>query len=107
MTQYIFVYKSNEAFDWSALPKEEVKKVMDAWGTWLGAMGPALKGGDAFKFGGKTVSKNGKNEADNLLTGFAIVEAKDFDEALEIAQNAPIVVSGQGSVEVYEAFGVM
>ncbi len=106
MTQYIFVYKSNEAFDWSSLPKEEVQKVMDAWGSWVDAMGNARKGGGAFKFGGTSVTKNGNNEADNLLTGFAVVEAKDFDEALAMAQNAPNVVSGQGSIEVYEAFGI-
>ncbi len=106
MTQYIFVYKSNEALDWSSLPKDEVKKVMDAWGTWIGSMGPARKGGTAFKFGGTSVTRDGQKKADNLLTGFAIVEAKDFDEALHMAQNAPNVISGQGSIEVYEAFGV-
>ncbi|HSW74590.1 MAG TPA: YciI family protein [Candidatus Saccharimonadales bacterium] len=103
MAQYILVYKSNEAFDWSQLPKEEVTKVMDAWGAWLGMMGPAVKGGDAFKFGGKSVTENGEKEADNLLTGFAIIEAKDFDEALSYAHKAPSVISGQGSIEVYEA----
>ena len=103
MGQYILVYKSNEASDWTQLPKGEVTKVMNAWGAWLGSMGPARKAGEAFKFGGKSVTKNGEQEADNLLTGFSIVEAKDFDEALAIAQKAPIVISGEGSIEVYEA----
>ena len=106
MTQYIFVYKSNEAFDWSSQSREEVKRIVDAWGSWVGSMGPARKGGSAFKFGGTSVTKDGKKKADNLLTGYAIVEAKDFDEALEMAQNAPNVISGEGSIEVYEAFAV-
>lgn len=102
MAKYILVYKSNQAFDWSKLPKEEVTKVVNAWGAWLGLMGSAVKAGDAFKFGGKSVSENGEKEADNLLTGFVIIEAKDFDEALSFAHKAPTVVSGEGSIEVYE-----
>ena len=104
MPKYILVYKSNEPKDWSAQAEPEVKKVMEAWGTWLGSMNPPRKAGDAFKFGGKSVSKNGTKDADNLLTGFSVIEAKDFDEALEIAQKAPTVQWGTGSIEVYEAF---
>ncbi len=107
MSKYVLIYKANEAYDWSKLPEQEVKKVMDVWGEFLGSMGPALiDRGDAFKFGGKSLSKSGAKDADNLLTGFSIVEAEDLDEALEMAKNAPGVLSGQGTVEVYEAFGV-
>ena len=107
MAKYVLIYKANEAYDWSKLPEQEVKKVMDAWGEFLGSMGSSLiDRGDAFKFGGKSLSKSGARDADNLLAGFSVIEAKDFDEALEKAQNAPGVLSGQGTVEVYEAFGV-
>lgn len=105
MPKYILVYKTNEAEDWFKQSEPEVKKVMDAWGQWLGSMKPAREAGNAFKFGGKSVSKNGPKDADNLLTGFSVIEAKDFDAALEIAQKAPIVQWDTGSVEVYEAFG--
>jgi hypothetical protein len=102
MAQYILVYKSNQAFDWSQLPKEEVTKVIDAWNAWKAMMGSAVKGGGAFKFGGKSVAKNSEKEADNLLTGFAIIEAEDFNEAVDFAKKAPSVVSEQGSIEIYE-----
>lgn len=105
MAKYILVYKNNEASDWSALPKEEVKKIVTAWGEWVGSMGNARQDGLPFKFGGKSVSHDGTKEADNLLTGFAVIEAQDFDEALHIAQSAPNVVDGSGTIEVYEAFG--
>ena len=104
MSKYILVYKNNEAKDWSAQSEPEVKKVMEAWGTWLGSMNPPREAGDVFKFGGKSVNKNGTKDADNLLTGFSVIEAQDFDEALEIAQKAPTVQWGTGSIEVYEAF---
>ena len=106
MPKYILIYKSNEADDWTKKPEPEVKKVMEAWGSWIGSMNPPRSAGNAFQFGGKSVSRDGTKEADNLLTGFSIIEAKDFDEALGIAQQAPNVQWGTGSVEVYEAFGV-
>jgi hypothetical protein len=106
MSKYILIYKTNEASDWTKLPEPEVKKVMQAWGEWVGSMGSAHVGGDAFKFGGKSATKNGPKDADNLLTGFSIIEAKDFDEALSVAEKAPNVLSGMGSIEVYEAFGI-
>lgn len=102
MARYILVYKSNQAFDWSQLPKEEVTKVIDAWNAWSAMMGSAVKSGGAFKFGGKSVNKDGEKEADNLFTGYAIVEAKDFSEAVGFAEKAPSVVSEQGSIEIYE-----
>ncbi|HKX72605.1 MAG TPA: YciI family protein [Candidatus Saccharimonadales bacterium] len=104
MAQYILIYKSNQAFDWSQLPKEEVAKVIDAWNSWSAMMGSAVKGSGAFKFGGKSVTKNGEKEADNLLTGFAIIEARDFSEAAGFAKQAPSVVAEQGSIEIYELF---
>lgn len=105
MAKYILVYKNNEAKDWTKLPEPEIKQITEAWGHWVGSMGAARTNGDAFKFGGKSVNKSGTKDADNLLTGFAMIDAKDFDEALSIAQSAPNVVAGTGSIEVYEAFG--
>ena len=106
MPKYILVYKSNEASDWSKLPEPEIKQIMQAWGEWVGSMGAIRKDGGAFRFGGKSATKNGPKDADNLLTGYAIIEAKDFDEALSIAQKAPNVQAGTGTIEVYEAFAV-
>jgi hypothetical protein len=106
MAKYIVVYKSNEAKDWAVQPKPEVTRIMNAWGEWVGSMGRARKDSGAFKFGGKTVSKDGVENADNLLTGYAIIDADNFDEALSMVAKAPNVVSGSGSMDVYEAFGL-
>lgn len=102
MSKYALVFKSKEAFDWSKLPQEEVQKVVGAWKGWIGSMGSAVQSGDAFKFGGKSVSGAGTSEADNLLTGYVVVEAESFSEAEKLAEGAPSVASGQGSIEVYE-----
>ena len=102
MSKYVLIFKSNQAFDWTALPQEEAQKAAGAWGAWIGSMGSAVQSAEAFKFGGKSVSKNGAEKADNLLTGFVVVEANDFSEAEKLAEGAPSVGSGQGSIEIYE-----
>lgn len=106
MAKYILLYKSNEASDWSKLPEPEVKKIMQAWGEWVGSIGAARKDSGPFKFGGKSATPDGPKDADNLFTGYAIIEAQNFDEALSIAQKAPNVQGGTGTIEVYEAFGI-
>lgn len=106
MTKYILVYKSNQATDWSTLPEAEIKQIMHAWGEWVGSLGTSRKDSGAVKFGGKTATKHGIQNSDNLTTGYAIIEAENFDEALEIAQRAPNVTADTGTIEVYEAFAV-
>lgn len=106
MAKYIMVYKNDTATDLSTMPKEQVTRMMEMFGEWLGRMGSAVVDkGDAFKFGGKSITPNGVKDADNLLSGYSIIEAKDFDEALGLAQNNPMIMGGMGSIEVYEAFG--
>jgi len=102
MSKYALIFKSNKAFDWTTLPREEAQKAMGAWGGWIASMGSAVQASDAFKFGGKSVSKAGAGSADNLLTGYVMVEADDFSAAEKLAEGAPSVASGQGSIEVYE-----
>ncbi len=106
MAKYIFIYTANEAHDLSTFPEAEVKKMLAPWETFFASLGSALVDrGDAVKFGGKSVSKSGVKDADNLHTGYSVIEAENLDEAVEIAQGAPSVASGQGTIEVYEAFG--
>ena len=106
MAKYILVYKIKEADDWTKRPEQEVKKLMNAWGEWVGSIGTARKDGGAFKFGGKSATKTGIREADNLMTGYAIIDVENFDAALAIAEKAPNVQDGSGTIEVYEAFAV-
>ena len=106
MPKYVFIYKEENPVDMSTIPQEEVVKVMEVWGEWLGSMGKkVVDSGDAFKASGKVVSNTGVAEADNKTSGYTIVEAANFDEALELAKGNPGVPEGS-KVEVYEAFGL-
>ncbi len=102
MTNYALVFKSKAAFDWTTLPPEEVQRTAGAWGDWIASMGSAVQSAEAFKFGGESISKDGVKDADNLITGFVVVEAENADKAKALAADAPSVPSGQGSIEVYE-----
>ncbi len=107
MSKYIMVYKNSTPSTMSDLPKEQVTKMMEAWGEWLGSMGSAVVDrGNAFQSTGKSITADGVKKADNLLTGYSVIEAKNFDEALNLAQNNPLVMARGGTVELYEAFGV-
>jgi hypothetical protein len=105
MAKYIMIYRTAQPFDMSLLPKDKFMQAMQEWGEWIGRMGPAVVSpGDAFKFGSKSVGADDVKESDNLTSGYSIVEAKNFDEALGFAQTSPVVKYG-GRVEIYEAFG--
>jgi hypothetical protein len=106
MSKYIMVYKNNTPSGMSAMPKEQVTKMMELWGEWLGSMGSAvIERGNAFQSTGKSIGADGVKNADNLLSGYSVIEAKDFDEALDLAKNNPMVIAHGGTIEMYEAFG--
>lgn len=106
MSKYIFIYKENQTTDVADIPEEEVKKVMEAWGEWLGNMGDkVVDPGEAFAPQGKMINQGNITDTDGLTSGYTIVEAASFDEAVALAQKNPSVEAGS-SVEIYEAFGL-
>ncbi|MBQ4825557.1 MULTISPECIES: YciI family protein [unclassified Leisingera] len=100
MPQFIFAYHGGKK------PESEAEgaKEMEAWKNWMGSMGEALKIPGAPVGMSKTVSAGGvvDNGGANPLSGYTVVEAADQDAACEMAKGCPMVVSGNGSVEVAE-----
>lgn len=106
MPKYILIYKSADGFDMTQLPREQITKAMEAWGEWLGAIGPnVVDRGDMFKSGGQSVGAQGVDQYNSNLSGYSIIDVADYDAALDIASGSPIIQNG-GKVEVYEAFGL-
>ncbi|MES2630751.1 MAG: hypothetical protein V4611_02245 [Patescibacteria group bacterium] len=90
----------------SQLPKEQITKAMEAWGEWLGGVGPNLVDkGDMFKPGTKSVDQSGASDSNSGLSGYSIIDVANYDAALEVASGSPVIQNG-GKVEVYEAFGL-
>ena len=82
---------------------------MEKWVAWfkeLGVKGYIQHPGHPLEPAGKVVSGNKKlvtdgpfAEAKDIIGGFTLIEAKDIDQAAEIAKGCPILEVG-GSVEV-------
>lgn len=101
MAKYLFVYHGGSHPE----TEEEVARVMDAWGAWLGGMGAAvIDGGNPVGQShtvnpDKTVTDNGGS---NPASGYGLFEASDLDDALAKAKGCPVLDAG-GSIEVAEA----
>lgn len=113
MAKFLFVYR--DAMDPNAAPPspEEMQAALQHWGEWIGkfsATGNILDAGDGLKPAGKVVRGNGVvsdgpfAESKEILGGYSVVEAKDFDHAVTIAKECPAVLFG-GSLEIRELAG--
>ncbi|WIY26706.1 YciI family protein [Parasedimentitalea psychrophila] len=100
MAQFIFAYHGGKKPD----TPEDGAKVMQAWKDWMGSMGDALIVPGAPVGMSKTVSASGiaDDGGANPLAGYSVVEAASIDAASEMAKGCPMVVDGDGSVEVAE-----
>jgi hypothetical protein len=103
MSNYLFAYRGGGMAD----TEEARQAVMAAWGAWFGELGSAIVDpGNPFA-GSSAVSSGGVGEAAGSgLTGYSVVQADDLATASELAKGCP-VLSGGGSVDVYETLAVM
>ena len=98
MAKYLFVYHGGS----NPETEEEVAKVLDDWGNWMGAMGAAVIDGGNPVGMSNTVNPDGSvtdNGGANPASGYGIFDADDHDDALAKAKGCPILKAG-GSVEL-------
>jgi hypothetical protein len=109
MKEFMFVYKSGDP-KWMATASAEQKQaVMAKWGSWmetLGKKGQLVTGGSPLDFGGKRLLKKdgvvtdiAASEFKELVSGYSIVKAESYDEAVAIARDCPIFLN-EGIVEI-------
>jgi hypothetical protein len=104
MAKYLFAYRGGSTPE----SEEEQQRVMAAWTSWFGELGPAIVdpgnpfAASASVTGGGSVSEGGASG----LTGYTVLQADSLQAATEMAKGSPVLESG-GSVEVYETFDVM
>ena len=106
MADFLLVYRGGSMPE----TEEAQAKVMDAWTSWFGQLGGALKdGGNPFTPVSKSISADGSISDTTWTppaTGYSIVTADTLDTAVDLAKGCP-VLEGGASVEVYETFPVM
>ncbi len=100
MPEFVFAYHGGKTPE----SPEEGKEVMAAWQAWFAGMGEAVVIPGAPVGMSKTVSAGGVADdgGANPLSGYSVVKAADIGAATEMAKGCPMVVSGNGSVEVAE-----
>ncbi|MGH1493920.1 MAG: YciI family protein [Acidimicrobiales bacterium] len=101
MTNFVFTYHGGSGMPES---KEEQDQIMAAWGVWMGGLGAKLiDGGNPFA-AHKTVAPDGAvsdGGPASTLSGYSVVSADSFEEAVDMAKGCPVLTSG-GQVQVSE-----
>lgn len=86
------------------MPKspDEGQKMMARWNAWVAEIGPALiDKGAGFGKSRFLVAPDREEKSGDALSGYSVVEATDFEAALNLARKNPIFSLG-GSIEVAE-----
>ncbi len=103
MSKFIYLYRG-PATPMDNLTPEQSDEQMQAWGEWIGRLGPALvEVGNPF--GARSaVTEDGGEQAPGDLNGYSVVEATDLAAARALADKHPFLAGSNGhhSVEVFE-----
>jgi hypothetical protein len=90
---------------------EEMQAILAQWGAWFQKFGASIvDGGDGLKPGGKILKADGivtdgpYVEAKEVIGGYTVVQADDYEGALVIARECPIMKSAR-LIEIREFAG--
>jgi hypothetical protein len=108
MPEYLMLYRNTaEARQQAMGSPERAQQSMQAWRKWMdgiSAKGQLKSPGQPLDDPGRVVRKKAVTdgpyvETKDIVGGYSIIEARDIDQAAQIASGCPIVEGG-GSVEV-------
>jgi hypothetical protein len=111
MEKYIFLFRGGDV---SNLSPQQQEAQMGKWMAWVDKLSkegkylagePLLPGGRTISGSKKTVTDGPFTEAKEVIGGFFMVQAKNLDEATEMAKDSPDYDWG-GTVEVREVMNV-
>jgi hypothetical protein len=111
MEKYIFLFRGGDV---SNLSPQQQEAQMGKWMAWVDKLSkegkylagePLLPGGRTISGSKKTVTDGPFTEAKEVIGGFFMVQAKNLDEATEMAKDSPDYDLG-GTVEVREVMNV-
>jgi len=105
MAKYVMIFRGGEP----PVAPEQMQQHMQKWMTWFegltrdgiytGQGAPLEKGGKVVQGSRRTISDGPFAEAKDLVGGYAVIEARDLDAAVEIAKGCP-TYDVNGTVEV-------
>ena len=108
MEKFMLIFRGGINHAHNATDSEAAAKNMQAWMTWMQSLGkngtfvstdPLQPIGKQVNGTNKVVSDGPYVEANDMIGGYLIVNAKDIDDAVEISKGCPIF-NENGKVEV-------
>ena len=110
MSEFVYLFRASDEEQRQAMgTPEHAQKSMESWLRWirdLEARGHLKNPGQPLERTGKVVRGNKRDVTDgpyvevkDLVAGFIVIEARDLNEAVELARGCPML-EGAGSVEI-------
>ena len=105
MSKFVFIYHAPMTPAEATPPTaEQMEAVMGAWNAWAGKVGDGMVDFGTPLTGGVRVTTDGTSPSTREVAGYSIIEANDFDAALELAKSHPhLNMPGGCEIEVHEA----
>jgi len=108
MSKFIYLFRSNPTA-YQSLSPEQMQQTLKKWMDWKDTLeksghikqfGERLDGtGKVVRGKSKTVTDGPYIEVKDFIGGYMLVEAKDIDQAVELAKGCPVLES-DGTVEI-------
>lgn len=115
MAQYLLVLRDDLAADgWAALSQDEMQAVIERYMQWTARIAEAgkLVGGEKLRDGEGRVARRGAGglavvdgpfaEAKEVVGGYFLLEARDYDEVLELIEDCPHLAFGSVEIRAVE-----
>lgn len=111
MPQYMFIYRDPKEQHEADMSPDQMQKIMESWHAWIGQgmeAGWMATAGDALQPNGrvigsdKVVSDGPFAESKEIVGGYSVVQADNYEMACEYAKSCPALNSPKGTVEVRE-----
>ena len=115
MSEFVLLYRGDpDAMEEGRFETEEGRRRLESWRRWMDgvrAKGQLKDAGVPLKPAGKVARRNRITdgpyaETKEVIAGFSIIEARDFEEAQAIAAGCPMLEGG-GSVEIRPVMRLM
>ncbi|MBY0397735.1 MAG: YciI family protein [Thermoleophilia bacterium] len=110
MPKYMLIYRDSTEPRTPPSP-EEMQGFLAMWGDWFAKSGAAIvDGGDGLKHDGRVLKPGGivsdgpYAEAKEIIGGYTLIQAENYDEAVKLAAGCPIFITG-GAVEIRQLAG--
>ena len=108
--KFLLIYRSPVSAEQSPPSPAEMQAILAEWGKWKAAFPQILDMGDGLLPSGKrikgaAVTDGPSVESKEIVSGYSIVGAASYEEAVKVAQACPILFAPGSNIEVRELAG--